>query len=122
MGSFDILRALLVHPSFLSYHPRWTMMAHPEISKNPAVEDRLCQLQEVQVALSQHLQIAQSAHKKAIDRHRLDSSRKEPKFRIGDRVWLLRRNVKTTRPCDKLDYQRLGPFIISNQINDVAFG
>ena len=29
--------------------------------------------------------------------------------------------MKTTRPCDKLDYQRLGPFVISGQINDVAF-
>ena len=42
---------------------------------------------------------------------------KEPKFQIGDRVWLLRRNVKTTKPCANLDYQRLGPFIISNKIN-----
>ena len=73
------------------------------------------------VALSQHLQTTQATHKKATDRHRLDSSPKEPKFRIEDRVWLLRRNVKTTRPSDKLDYQRLSPFIISNQINDVAF-
>jgi hypothetical protein len=24
-------------------------------------------------------------------------------------------------PCDKLDYQRLGPFVISAQINDVAY-
>jgi hypothetical protein len=105
----------------IGYHPRWTMMAHPENSKNPAVEDRLRQLQDVHVALSQHLQNAQATYKKAADRHRLDSSPKELKFRIGDRVWLLRRNVKTTRPCEKLDYQRLGPFIISNQINDVAF-
>ena len=67
------------------------------------------------------MQTAQSAHKKAADRQRLDSSPKEPKFRIGDRVWLLRRHVKTTRPCDKLDYQRLGPFTISNQINEVVF-
>ena len=28
--------------------------------------------------------------------------------------------MKTTRPCDKLDYQRLGPFVIIDQINDVA--
>ena len=75
--------------AIIGYHPRWTMMAHQEISKNPATEDRLCQLQEVQVALSQHLQTAQSAHKKATNRRHLDSSPKEPKFRIGDRVWLL---------------------------------
>ena len=67
------------------------------------------------------MQTSQSAHKKASDRQRLVSSPKEPKFRIRDRVWLLRRNVKTTRPCDNLDYQRLGRFTTSNQINEVAF-
>ena len=64
---------------------------------------------------------AQIAYKKAADRHRMDSSSKKPIFRLGDKVWLLRRNVKTTRPCEKLDFQRLGPFVISGQVNDVAF-
>jgi hypothetical protein len=36
-------------------------------------------------------------------------------------VWLLWRNVKKTRPCDKLDYQLLDPFMISYKINDVSF-
>jgi hypothetical protein len=44
------------------------------------------------------------------------------KFKVGDSVWLLRRNVNTTRPCEKLqEYQRLGPFVIVDQVNDVAF-
>ena len=34
---------------------------------------------------------------------------------------LLRRHIKTTRPCEKLDYRRLGPFRIIRKINDVAF-
>ena len=29
--------------------------------------------------------------------------------------------MKTTRPSAKLDFQRLGPFVISHQVNDVAF-
>ena len=29
--------------------------------------------------------------------------------------------MKTTRPCAKLDYQRLGPFHINRKINDVTF-
>jgi hypothetical protein len=45
----------------------------------------------------------------------------EPKYRIGNKVWLLRRNVKMTRPCDKLDFQRLGSFFISAKVNEVAF-
>ena len=103
------------------YHPRWLMLEHLQISNNPAVNDRVLQLKDIQAKLSDHLLHAQASYKKAADRHRLDCSTNEPKFRVGDRVWLLRRNVKTTRPCDKLDYQRLGPFEISGQINDVAF-
>ena len=29
--------------------------------------------------------------------------------------------MKTTRPCNKLDYQRPGPYLITKQINEVAF-
>jgi hypothetical protein len=35
---------------------------------------------------------------------------------------LLRHHIMTTRPCDKLDYQRLGPFVITERINDATFG
>jgi hypothetical protein len=40
---------------------------------------------------------------------------------IGDKVWLLCRNLKTNCPCDKLDFHCLGPFSIVKKINDVAF-
>lgn len=33
-----------------------------------------------------------------------------PEYQPGDYVWLLRRNIKTSRPSDKLDYRKLGPF------------
>ena len=36
-------------------------------------------------------------------------------------MWLLRRHIKTTRLCDKLDYRRLGPFRINRKINGVTF-
>ena len=65
---------------------------------------------------SSHLRHAQHTQKNYADRHRLPSS-----FAIGDRVWLLHRHIKTTRPCDKLDYRRLGPFCIFGKVNDVTF-
>ncbi|KAF9079118.1 hypothetical protein BGX23_005030, partial [Mortierella sp. AD031] len=34
----------------------------------------------------------------------------QPDLQPGDLVWLLRRNIKITRPSDKLDVRRLGPF------------
>ena len=103
------------------YHPRWMMLEYPKVSNNPAVKDRLEQLKEVQANISDNLLHTQAKYKKVADKHRLDSTLENPKFKVGDRVWLLRRNVKTTRPCDKLDFQRLGPFVISHQVNEVAF-
>jgi hypothetical protein len=44
-----------------------------------------------------------------------------PIINIRDKVWLLCLNLKTNRPCDKLDFRRLGPFSIIKQINDVTF-
>jgi hypothetical protein len=44
-----------------------------------------------------------------------------PNFQVGDMVWLLWRNITTTRPCSKLDYTKLGPFRISERINLVAY-
>jgi hypothetical protein len=36
----------------------------------------------------------------------------EPTFKEGDRVYLLRKNITTKRPSDKLDHKKLGPFKI----------
>ena len=35
-----------------------------------------------------------------------------PRFKRGDKVYLLRRNIKTIRPLDKLDYKKIRPFKI----------
>ena len=68
--------------------------------------------------LSYHIIYVQNAQNKVSDRHRRASS---TKFQVGDQVWHLQGNIKTMRPCCKLDYQRFGPYVISGKINDVAF-
>ena len=42
-------------------------------------------------------------------------------FEEGDKVWLLRRNLKTARPMEKLDYRKIGPYTVKRQINAVAY-
>lgn len=37
----------------------------------------------------------------------------EPTLKKGDRVYLLRKNIKTARPSDKLDHRKLGPYEIA---------
>jgi hypothetical protein len=39
----------------------------------------------------------------------------------GDKVYLLRRNIKTKRPSDKLDFKKLGPFKIQQVISKTNY-
>jgi hypothetical protein len=36
-----------------------------------------------------------------------------PTLKEGDKVYLLRKNIATKRPSDKLDHKKLGPFEIA---------
>ena len=44
-----------------------------------------------------------------------------PQLKKGDKVYLLRRNIKTTRPSEKLNYLRLGLFKIQEVRGLVIF-
>jgi hypothetical protein len=44
-----------------------------------------------------------------------------PRLRGGDLIYLLRRNVKTIRPSDKLDSKKIGPFKVKRNIRDISF-
>jgi hypothetical protein len=107
-----------VSPFFAIYgfHPRFDIST-PRSSTNPAAEDHVSTLKRTHELLTGELRNAQARHKTSADRLRKDS----PALKPGDRVWLLSRNIKSTRPSPKLDYRRLGPFSIIRQINSVAF-
>ena len=44
-----------------------------------------------------------------------------PDLQKGDMVYLLRRNIKTKRPSDKLDHTKLGPYKIEEKLGKVTF-
>jgi hypothetical protein len=44
-----------------------------------------------------------------------------PRFRERDLVYLLRRNIKITRPSDKLDYKKFGPFKVKRNIKNISY-
>ena len=97
---------------------------HPKIDilpawrgESPTAKDFVKQMEELYTAMKMHLEQAQSCYKEIVDVKR----KKHPSFQVGDKVWLLRCNIKTNRPCDKLDYQRIGSFHIEKQINTVAY-
>lgn len=51
------------------------------------------------------------------DRQRTEA----PEFKPDEQVWLLRRHIKTSRPSDKLDHKKLGPFRIVEKIGSRAY-
>ena len=59
------------------------------------------------------------SHRSAIYHNRKRS--KGPNISEGDKVYLLRRNFKTNRPSDKLDYTKLGPFLVKERKGDVNY-
>jgi len=51
-----------------------------------------------------------------------DKKRSEgPSLRRGDKVYLLRKNIKTKRPSSKLDFKKIGPFEILDKIGSVNY-
>jgi hypothetical protein len=100
------------------YHP-----LHPSSIINletqaPTVNERLEQLGSLHKALKNNMQQAQERYTKYYDAKRQDSTNV---FKVGDLVWLNRKNINTTRPLLKLDHKLIGPFRIKAKVSDLAF-
>ena len=44
-----------------------------------------------------------------------------PKYKVGDKVYLVTTNIKTKRPMKKLDDKKIGPFQISEKVSSHAY-
>ena len=99
-------------PFFANYgfHPRMSLLPSSPDSATPTADSYVSQLREAQTALQQELLKARKAMELSANRRR----RPAPNFLPGQKVWLLRRHISTTRP--KLDVRRLGPFAIIAQV------
>ena len=109
-----------VTPFFANYgfHPRYEILQKDTISA-PLEPLRLFQenLENLENYLRQEIRFAQDAYAEQANKDRIAP----PIFRPGDLVWLLRRHISTTRPSDKLDFKRLGPFSILEKISTHAY-
>jgi len=63
-------------------------------------------------SLRNELVAAQLRQKEYYDLHR----KPDPNLQSGDMVWLLPRNIKTTRPSKKLDHKKMALFKILAKI------
>jgi hypothetical protein len=104
-------------PFFLNYgyHPRMDFLSKSVPPGVPAYLDpqKLAKIRETAHEL---LLRAAEDLKKYADRHRKDIT-----FHVGQKVYLSTKNLSTDRPSKKLDYKKIGPYTITQKINDVAF-
>ncbi|TPX16414.1 uncharacterized protein E0L32_012424 [Thyridium curvatum] len=70
-------------------------------------------LKKLHASLKTELEFVQERVRHYYNRKRM----KGPSFSEGDMVYLLRKNITTKRPSDKLDHKKLGPFKIVQRIS-----
>jgi len=102
-------------PFFANYgiNPEYETIGHLMQGKDTPLEE-MSQLHDV---LRAEISEAQIRQKEYYDQHR----KPDPNLKSGDMVWFLTRNVRTTRPCKKLDYKKIGPFKILAKIGSSAY-
>ncbi|KAJ8502741.1 hypothetical protein ONZ45_g11483 [Pleurotus djamor] len=105
-------------PFFANYafHPKFEPKLS-ELHTVPAADDLANRLAHIHAELRAELEHAQSQQAFYYNQGRLPA----PDFKPDQLVWLLRRNIKTTRPSDKLDHRRLGPYPILSKVHQSAY-
>jgi len=102
-------------PFFANYgiNPEYETIGHL-MQGNVTPLGEMSQLHDVLQAEMTEAQIRQKEY--------YDQRRKpDPNLKSGDMVWFRTRNVRTTRPCKKLDYKKIGPFKNLAKIESSAY-
>lgn len=86
-------------------------------SDNPAVTWRASEMRQLHENLRLDLTFQRQQMVKHANRKRLGG----PTLKEGDKVYLLRRNIKSRKPSKKLDAVKLGPFRIQQTKGPVSF-
>ena len=102
-------------PFFADYgvNPEYQTIGHLMQGKNTPPEE----MSQLHDTLQAEMTEAQLRHKEYYDAGR----KPDPNLQSGDMVWLWPRNIRTTRPCKKLDYKKIRPFKILARIGESAY-
>ena len=71
------------------------------------------EIKEVWEFVRNELTQSQKVQVKAVDRHRKDV---EEKYKVGDKVWLLTKNIKTKKLLKKLNHKMIDPYKIKKLV------
>jgi hypothetical protein len=99
------------------YHPRFQPDLNAADNPTPDVSDYVSSLVKLHDQLRAEIQWAQTEQAEQANKRR----KPDPILRKGDKVWLKRKYVKTTRPSNKLDFKFIGPYPILEKIGSKAY-
>ena len=91
--------------------------SHTTKGKVPSADERIDNLIKVQEDIRSAMLLSQEDYKRFYDRKR----EKGETFTPGTRVWLSMTNIKTKRPTEKLEYKKIGPFEVKEQISSHSY-
>jgi len=102
-------------PFFANYgiYPEYEMIGHLIQGKQPKPEE----MSRLHESLRNKMVAAQLWQKRYYNLHR----KPDPNLQSADMVWLIPRNIMTTRPSKKLDYKKIGLFKILAKIGTSAY-
>jgi hypothetical protein len=96
--------------------PRWEDFQEREGAEVPAARNRTLDLTRFRDILSQRLEEARQTQAKYYDQKHIPHT-----YKVGDKVLLNAKNIKTTRPSKKLDHKYIGPFEVLLPIGKQAY-
>lgn len=101
------------------YHPR----AMPDLGESDVsietldVLPHVIELQKLHEDIHAEIIRAHTCHAEQANKKR----HPDPVIKPGDKVWLKRKNIRTTRPSEKLDWKYLGPYQVLEKIGARAY-
>ena len=106
-------------PFFANYRLNPTIIGEPIREKPVAESSRLLAngLKQLHLQLSRDIEFLNLRIKFYYDQSRQEA----PDFKKGEKVYLLRRNIRTRRPSAKLDHLKLRPFEIDEKLGPVNY-
>ena len=100
------------------YHPIDNYPAEVVESNVPAAEEYVENLAKLRKDMRETLILARERMAKYYNRN---VSEKEPTFKVGDKVMVNAKNIKTKRKSKKLDHKMRGPFKVKRLIGSYAY-
>ena len=107
-----------ISPFFANYgyHPHFSFSLDTS-TPSPEAHDFSKPLSELHDYVRQELAVAQAQYQIPADQQQTLAL----EYNIGNKVWLLVKNITTKHPSKNLDHCQLGPFVITERISSHAY-